>query len=151
MKKSTDLASPLKFRHLGALLSQTKDPERDLSDFADGVRVGVGCKMPRVPAMYSRKRKWKLKEQADPDGYQWYELARAADNKSQSSAGELDDAVEDQLEQSVTKGQAFRFTEEEARERYGSKLVVASLEGTVKSGAKDTGDLKIRPLFDGTR
>ena len=63
-KKSTDLASPLEFRLLGAFLSQTKDPERDLSDFADGVRA-------RVPAVYSRKRKWKLKEQEDPDGYQW--------------------------------------------------------------------------------
>ena len=46
-RKSTDLASPLEFRLLGAFLSQTKDPERGLSDFADGVRVAVGCKLPR--------------------------------------------------------------------------------------------------------
>ena len=104
------------------------------------MRVGVGCKMPRVPAVYSRKWKWKL----------WYEPARGADNKNYSSAAELDEAVEDQLEQSDTKGQAFRLTEEEARERYESKLVVASLGAMVKSGAKDTGDLKIRLLFDGT-
>ena len=149
-RKITDLASPLEFRLLGAFLSQAKDPERDLPDFADGVRVGVGCKMPRVPAVYARKRKWKLKEQEDPDGYQWYEPARGADNKNYSSAAELDDAVEDQLEQSVLKGQAFRLTEEEARERYGSKLVIASLGAQVKSGAKDTGDLKVRLLFDGT-
>ena len=131
-------------------MSQIKDPERDLSDFADGVLVGVGCKMPRVPAVNSRKRKWKLKEQEDSDGYQWYEPARGSDNKNYSSAAELDEAVEDQLEQSVTKGQAFRSTEEEASERYGSKLVVASLGPMVKGGAKDTGDLKIRLLFDGT-
>ena len=46
--------------------------------------------------------------------------------------------------------QAFRLTEEEARAQYASKLVVAALEAQVKSGSRDTGDLKIRMLFDGT-
>ena len=149
-KKNTDLASPLEFRLLGAFLKQAKDPEHDLPDFADGVRVGVGCQMPRVPAVNARKRKWKLKEQEDPDGHQWYEPALGADNKNCSSAAELDEAVGSHLDQSVLKGQAFRLTNEEAREKYGSKLVIASLGAMVKSGAKDTGDLKIRLLFDGT-
>ena len=100
--------------------------------------------------MYPRKRKWKLKEQEDPEAYQWFEPARGGNNKNCSSAAELDEAVEDQLEESVTKGQAFRLTPEEACDWYGNKLVIASLGAQVKSGSKESGDLKIRLLFDGT-
>ena len=55
------------------------------------------------------------------------------------SAAELDEAVESQLEQSVLKGQAFRWTNEEAREKYGSKLMIASLGAMVKSGGERHG------------
>ena len=41
--------------------------------------------------------------------------------------------------------------EEEVREKYGESLVVASLGAQVKNGAKETGDLTVRLLFDGTR
>ena len=50
----------------------------------------------------------------------------------------------------LTKGQAFKLTEEEARERYGDRLVLAALGAQVKSGSKDSSDLTIRLLFDGT-
>ena len=96
-KRITDLPSPLEFRLLSAFLSQTRDPERIVPEFADGLRVGVGCKLPRVPAVYPRKRKWKLREQEDPETHQWFESARGADDKNYSSAAELDEAVEDQL------------------------------------------------------
>ena len=141
--------SPLEFRLLDAFLKQTGDPERDLSSFAQGVRVGVGVNMPRVPAIYSRKRRWKLREQEDPEAYKSYE-EWGADNKNYASAAELAQAVEEQLVASVKNGQAFRLTEKEARDRYGNKLVVAALGAQVKSGSQDTGDLKIRMLFDGT-
>ena len=50
----------------------------------------------------------------------------------------------------MTRGQAFKLTEREAREKYGDKLVVAALGAQVKSGSKEAGDLTIRLLFDGT-
>ena len=149
-KKKSDRPSPLEFRLLGAFLKQASDPEKGLADFSEGVRVGVGCMLPRVPAVYPRKRKWRLKEQEDPVAHLWQEPTCGADNKNYSSAAELAEAVESQLELSVEKGQAFKLTEHEAREKYGDRFVVAALGAQVKSGSKETGDLTIRLLFDGT-
>ena len=128
--------SPLEFRLLDAFLKQTGNPERELSSFTQG-GVGVGINMPRVPAIYSLKRRWKLREQEDPEAYKCYEQW-GANNKKCTSAAELAQAVEDQLVASVKAGQAFRLTEEEARARYGSKLVVAALGAQVKSGSRVT-------------
>ena len=149
-RKKSDRPSPLEFRLLNAFLKHTRDPETGLADFSGGVRVGVGFKLLRVPAVYPRKRKWRLKEQENPEAHLWQEPSWGADNKNYSSAAELADAVEAQLELSVTKGQAFKLTEEEAREKYGDRLVVAALGAQVKSGSKDSSDLTIRLLFDGT-
>ena len=44
----------------------------------------------------------------------------------------------------------MKLTEEEAREKYGDSLVVSSLGAQVKNGAKETEDLTVRWLFDGT-
>ena len=44
----------------------------------------------------------------------------------------------------------MRMTENEARKKYGSNLVVAALGAQVKSGAQESGDLVVRLLFDGT-
>ena len=112
-KKSTDRPSPLEFRLLGAFLSQ-----------------------PRVLAVYPRKRKWRLKEQQEAEVHHWFDPVWGADNQNYSSAAELAEAVEEQLELSVQKGQAFRLTEDEARKKYGRKLVIASLGAQVKSGTK---------------
>ena len=119
-----------------------------MSSFAEGVRVGVGVKLPRVPAVYTRKRKWRLKEQEDPEACLWYDDAQGADNQNYASAKELAEAVKEQLEVSVVKGQALKFTEAEARKKYGDSLVVASLGAQVKNGAKETEDLTVRLLFD---
>ena len=42
-------------RPSSAFLRQTSDPEKGLAEFAEGVRVGVGFKVPRVPAVYPRR------------------------------------------------------------------------------------------------
>ena len=100
--------------------------------------------------MYPRKRKWRLKEQENLEAHLWQEATWGADNKNCSSAAELADAVEAQLELSVTKGQAFKLTEKGAREKYGDRLVVAALGAQAKSGSKDSSDLTIRLLFSRT-
>ena len=102
-KREDEQSSPLEFRLSGAFLSHAEDPEHDLPTFAPGVRVGVGVKMPRVAALYSRKRRWRLKEQENPDDYPAY-WEQGADNDNCASAKELLAAVEEQLEQSVSKG-----------------------------------------------
>ena len=64
----------------------------------------MGIQLPRVPAGYTRKRKWKLREQEDPEAYLWYDDAQGADNENYASAKELAEAVKEQLELSVVKG-----------------------------------------------
>ena len=118
-RRNSDEESPLEIRLLGAFLKSAGDPETDLPSFAEGVRVGVGIQLPRVPAVYSRKRKWRLTEQEDPDAYLWYDDAQGADNENYASAKELAEAVKEQLELSVAIGQAMKLTEEEARKKYG--------------------------------
>ena len=70
-----------------------------------------------------------LKEQEHPDDYPAYWVQGAA--------------VEEQLEQSVSKGQALRMTESEARRKYGNKLVVRLLfDGT--HGVPVNSSIKVR-------
>ena len=135
---------------LGAFLKHTGDPERDVPNFASGVRVGVGVRMPRVVAVYPRKRQWRLREQENPDAHLAY-WGQGADNDNYASAKEFLDAVEEQLEQSVSKGQAVKLTEAEARRKYGRKLVCRISGSTMEKRSQIVGrDLVVRLLFDGT-
>ena len=40
-----------------------------LGDAPQGVRVGPGSRMPRLPALYWPKKKWRLASQLDPRAY----------------------------------------------------------------------------------
>ena len=51
------------------LLDVAEDPEVGLGDFASGVRVGPGARLPRILALYSGKKKWSLLKQMDPLDY----------------------------------------------------------------------------------
>ena len=59
---------------------------------------------------------WRLNEQEDPEAYLRYDDAQGADNQNYGSAKELVEAVKEQLEVLVVKGQALKFTEVEARQ-----------------------------------
>ena len=63
---------PIDYRYMGLLLKAAKDPDVGLGDFAAGVRVGTGARLPRVPALYPPKRKWRLPKQLDPFEYKNY-------------------------------------------------------------------------------
>ena len=54
---------------MGLLLNAAKDPDVGLGDFAAGVRAGLGARLPRVPALYPPKRKWRLLKLLDPFDY----------------------------------------------------------------------------------
>ena len=61
-------------RFLDLQLRAASDPEAALGSFAGGVRAGPGVRLPRLPALYRPKRKWRLADQADPCDYQEEEL-----------------------------------------------------------------------------
>ena len=57
---------PIDFRYVDALLRAAEDPEVNLGSSTGGVRVGPGVRMPRLPALYTKKKRWRLPDQADP-------------------------------------------------------------------------------------
>ena len=64
-------------RFLDLLLRAPEDSEVSLDLFARGVRVGTGARLPRLPALYPPKKRWRPLAQADP-----------LDDKDGATAGE---------------------------------------------------------------
>ncbi len=146
--KEGDLPQVIRVRLLQAILKDAADPDwRGMSRFATGVRLGVGIRMPRTPAVYAQKRRWRIPEQADADSWEpqstsgvWRDNYRTA--KAQKSE------VKRQLDEHVDQGLAFRLRPDEARARYPG-LQVASLGAVVKED--DAGQVKsVRLVMDGT-
>ena len=140
---------PIDFRFLDLLLRAAEDPEVGIGDFAKGVRVGPGVRMPRLPALYKRKKKWRLASQADLRNYLEDEEAGGEHTwrRNYSSLDELSDKVIDVLEDQSKRGQILKLSEAEAKRQYPN-LVVASLGANKKD--KPSGEVTARVLFDGT-
>ena len=60
---------PIDFWFLDLILRASADPEVHQGAFAQGVKVGPGTRMPRLPALYRPKRRWRLESQRDPQAY----------------------------------------------------------------------------------
>ena len=60
---------PIDYRFLDLLLRVAEDPETGLGEYAQGVKVGPGTRMPRLPALFKPKKKWRLASQVDPHDY----------------------------------------------------------------------------------
>ena len=139
---------PLDFRYLDLLLRASRDPEVALGSFARGVRVGPGARLPRLPALYRTKKKWRLANQGDPDDYREEELAGdPLWKKNYSTLATLSDKVKDVLDDQSERGQVLKLSEREARIQYPD-LVVAALGANKKE--KPNGVISARVLFDGS-
>ena len=104
---------PIDFRFLDLLLRAASDPEVALGSFSRGVRVGPGVRLPRLPALYRPKRKWRLADQANPCDYQEEELAGDPSwKKNYSSLAELSDQVKDVLDDQSRRGQVLKLSEQ---------------------------------------
>ena len=104
--------------------------------------------MPRLPALYKPKKKWRLPSQVDPLDY----LECAPDRsgvwpRNYASLREFEKQVLDVMHDQASRGQIIVMTEPEARSRYPD-LVVASLGAQRKQ--KPGGKVTARVLFDGT-
>ena len=104
--------------------------------------------MPRLPALYKAKKKWRLPSQVDPLDY----LEYAPDSSgiwrnNYSTLRELETQVMEVMHDQASRGQIIVMTESEARMKYPN-LVVASLGAQRKQ--KPGGKVTARVLFDGT-
>ncbi len=143
-----DLPQVIRVRLLESILKDSGDPDwRGMAQFATGIRLGVGRRMPRTPAVYARKRRWRIPEQADPEGWTGQSVSGVwRDNYR--SAKEQRTEVRRQLEEHVAQGLAFKLSPSDAIARYPN-LQVASLGAVVKEG--DSGEIKsVRLVLDGT-
>ena len=60
---------PIDYRYLDLLLRTAEDPEVGMEEYAQGVRVGPRVRIPRLPALYRQKKRWRIPEQSDPLDY----------------------------------------------------------------------------------
>ena len=123
------------------------DPEVHLGDFSLGVRVGPGARLPRLPALYPAKKRWRLTEQGDPRNYLEQVNTVSMWRTNCASLDVFSDKVLTVLEDQAARGQVIKMTEHEAHQRYPD-LVVASLGAQRKD--KPGGAVSARVLFDGT-
>ena len=98
--------------------------------------------MPRLPARYRPKRKWRLAAQADPLTYLEEEASWP-----ESSWREHTERVVKVLEDQTSRGQLIKLLEAEARARHPN-LVISSLGANRKD--KPNGEISARVFFDGT-
>ena len=140
---------PIDFRFVGLLLKTAEDPEIGLGDFAQGVRVGPGSRMPRLPALYRPKRRWRLASQTDPRAYLDEEdhSAESAWRRNYATVQPLAKEVYDVLDDQTRRGMFIRLPEQVAKEKYPN-LVVASLGANRKD--RPNGEVTARVLHDGT-
>ena len=141
----TDL--PIDFRFLELLLDASGDPEVVLGSFSQCVRIGVGARLHRLPALYKRKKKWRLASQSDPHDYLDDKAgADCAWRSNYALIDEVADKVEEVMEDQARRGQVIRLSESEARSQFPD-LVVASPGAQRKEKA---GVVTARVLFDRT-
>ena len=129
-------------------LRAAEDPEVGLGEYAQGVKVGPGTRMPRLPALYKPKKKWRLPSQVDPLDYLEYAPDRSGVwRRNYATLRESESQVLEVMHDQASGGQIIVMTESEARSRYPD-LVVASLGAQRKQ--KPGGKVTARVLFDGT-
>ncbi len=143
-----DLPQVIRVRLLQSILRDAGDPDwKGMTQFAAGIRLGVGRRMPRTPAVYKRKRRWRIPEQADAEGWDGQSVSGVWRDNYRSAKGQRAE-VKRQLEEHVAQGIAFKLAPSEAIARYPG-LQVASLGAVIKEG--DAGEVKsVRLVLDGT-
>ncbi len=149
--RAEDLAQPVRIRLLQCVLYLGGDPDHHAMDhFGRGVRLGVGVKLPRTPAVYARKRRWRLEGQGDPS----FDLAGERDALGEEwrdnyvSARLHQRAILEQLEDAEDRGLALRLSAEEAAHHFPN-LTINSLAGIAKMS--DKGEVaSVRLVMDGT-
>jgi len=106
---------PVDISLLRALLEDAGDPDYEILDsYPVGVRIGVGVVLPRTPAVYEERVKWRLPEQgALSDKYAEAEV-EGAWRANYTSAKLLRPQVVKEWEDSHRRGLALKLEEAEA-------------------------------------
>ncbi len=146
--RPSDQPQRLRVRMLQAVLALGEDPDAPgMEHFCRGVRVGVGVRLPRTPAVYARKRRWRLK--ADDAGPMHDDDLEGADSwrLNYKTAIIHKEEVHRQLMDHYARGMALKLSPSEAS-AYGN-LSINSLGG-VEKPREDGRPPGVRVVMDAT-
>lgn len=129
------------YQHSGLLqsfLRACQDPDAEAMDaFAQGVRLGYLNRMPRTPAIYNPKAKWRLRfEEMSSPSAGW--------SPSYKSARERSEFLQKKIEEDLACGRMLRMTYGAAKAKFGQILLLGSF------GVKKEGPDKMRLIHDGS-
>ena len=134
---------PIDFRFLGLLFRAAEDPETGLGHFAQGVRVGPGTRMPRLPA---RRRSGGWRPRRTPE-----HISRRRITRERQLGGGTTRRCGPWQRKCTTcsrrRVQLIRLLEAEAKAKY-PRIVIASLGSCRKD--RRNGEVTARALHDGT-
>jgi hypothetical protein len=147
LPRPEDQPQRLRVRLLQSILALADDPDaRGMEHFCRGVRIGVGVRMPRTPAVYPRKRKWRLRSD-DVGGHDDDLEGMDAWRLNYKSATIHRDEIHRQLLDHHRRGLCLRLTPSEALEL--EALSVNSLGGVEKTH-DDGRPPSVRVVMDAT-
>ncbi len=146
--RDSDRPQPVRIRLLQAILHDGGDPDwQGIDHYGSGIRLGVGTRLPRTPAVFRRKRRWRLEGQDDPEGWRTASVASVWRDNYTSARDQLGE-IERQLAECHDAGWAIRLSPEEAVAKFPG-LIISSLGAVVK---RDAGGQvqSVRMVLDGT-
>ena len=137
-RRAKDRDQVIDIRLLQAFLQVAGDPEAPALDcYATGIRLGHNMRMPRTPAVFKAKKKWRLGyEPPEHDAKEWvnnYQTAK--DNMA---------AVKTKITDDLRLRRMILTTYAAAKARYGDRLHVGAI------GMVDEGNDCFRLIHDGT-
>ena len=140
LPQSGDASQMIEVRLVQALLSAFGDPDAHFCQFwATGVWLGsTRRKLPRTPAVFDRKVKWRLAEPPEESHGEW--------QLNYSSMRDHADMVESQFRKEEKLGMMTTMTLRQAMSEYGEDLNIAATAAIEKKGRTD----EVRVLYDGT-
>lgn len=134
---------PFFLKAIGETLKAIGDPDwRILTEskrfnFADGMPIGVGVRMPRTPAVFEKKVKWRKVDDT--------EFSPEMDNYSSATSKEVVELLEKQFEEERHLDMMILMRTEEARKQFpGDQLRISA------QGAEKKPDGTYRVLHDAT-
>ena len=126
-KGKWDKEQLIQVRELQAFLRACGDPDAEVLDaYARGVSLGYKKRIPRAPAVFDQKVKWRLP-------YEDEKTQNQAWVPNYGSAKERSKALSAKIKEDLTSGRMIRMTYGEAKRIYGEKLLIGAL-GMIEEG-----------------
>ncbi len=142
-----DRKQQIRTRLVQALLRVSGDPDAAGMDaLSVGVPIGVGVRLPRTPALYARKRRWRLPQQYATDAWEQPTTLDCWRDNYKSTFPHVDEIAR-QLDELAANDQTWILTENQVKQKWPGACI-ASLGALEKVEADGT--VKVRLLFDGT-